>query len=162
NERAAISRIVIPALIESWKATAPEQYEQWQRAIVALGTGSSTAFETAERILGSLPVSLTLYQFADISPAASEELTRSFPALVELRGNVPLAVRARAIHHLGEVRRVAEATCLLEAISRDERGDVHSDSSMRVLGRLLNESNESLRDLYEVSTTDLNELIEVI
>ena len=162
NERAAISRIVIPALIEGWKTTAPEQYESWKRASAELGTGSSTAFETAERLLGSLPARLTLIQIADISPTASSELKRSFPALVEQRGNVPLEVRSRAIHHLGEVRRVAEATSLLQVMGQDEEPDVHSDSSMRALGKLLNESNKSLRDLYEVSTTDLNELITVI
>ncbi|CAN5700881.1 hypothetical protein BH18ACI4_BH18ACI4_02060 [soil metagenome] len=45
NERAAISRIVIPALIEGWRTKQPERYAAWLAAIQSLQTGSAAALD---------------------------------------------------------------------------------------------------------------------
>ena len=36
NERAAVSRILIPTLIEGWKTRAPQRYAEWRSALKAL------------------------------------------------------------------------------------------------------------------------------
>ncbi|HEY6119769.1 MAG TPA: galactokinase family protein, partial [Pyrinomonadaceae bacterium] len=159
NERAAVSRVVIPALIEAWKTSEPARYEVWQQTIASLDAGSLTAIEIAEGLLETLPATISLDQLENVSPGAVAELRSSFPALVEQRCNVPLQVRSRAFHHLGEIRRVAQAIAILDS-SKDIGSDI--DSSMHSLGKLLDESHSSLRDLYGVSTTDLEELIEII
>ena len=157
NERAAVSRVVIPALIETWKTSDPARYEMWQQTMASLDAGSWTAIEIAGGLLETLPATISLDQLENVSPAAVAELRSSFPALVEQRCNVPLQVRSRAFHHLGEIRRVARAIAIL-----DSSKDTDIDSSMHSLGKLLNDSHASLRDLYGVSTTDLEELIEII
>jgi len=162
NERAAVSRVVIPALVEAWRVNEPERYRTWQQTITSLEAGSSTAIDVAEGLIGTLPAALTLDQVEEISPAAVSELRRSFPALVGQRSIVPLQVRARALHHLGEIRRVDRATAILEAMSQVGVRQDEADSSMRALGKLLDESHASLRDLYGVSTPDLEALIEII
>jgi galactokinase/CTP:molybdopterin cytidylyltransferase MocA len=164
NERAAVSRVIIPALISEWKVSEPARFRTWQQTIEAVEKGSSTAIDIAESLLETLPEMLTLDQIQAISSAASSELQRSFPALVEQRKNVPLPVRARALHHIGEIRRVIEATSILESINRDEFHDVENetDSSMNALGKTLNASHASLRDLYGVSTPDIEEMIGII
>jgi galactokinase/CTP:molybdopterin cytidylyltransferase MocA len=164
NERAAISRVIIPALISAWNVSEPDRFRTWQQSVEALETGSSTAIDIAESLLETLPDTLTLDQIQDISSAAASELQRSFPALVDQRNNVPLQVRARALHHIREIRRVVQATAILESINQDELHNVDDkiDSSMHTLGKILNESHASLRDLYGVSTPDIEEIIEII
>jgi galactokinase len=96
---------------------------------------------------------------------AFEACARSFPILVAERAERPLQVRARALHHIGEVRRVKTASQILDHLSRPESNphvEQEMDASMHLLGALFAESHASLRDLYEVSTPDVERLIEVI
>src|SRR6185436_2860674 len=98
---------------------------------------------------------LTLTEIEREYPEAFAACARSFPLLVAERSEHQLQVRSRAFHHLGEVRRVKVAAQVLQNFSRPHSGGeaVHDvDAAMRLLGNLLNESHESLRDLYEVST----------
>src|SRR5689334_4516051 len=129
NERAAVSRLLIPAILKS------------------LGDGS------AER----LPETIPLDSIRDDYTETFLQLERSFPALVQEQSRWPLKIRARGRHHLGEVQRVALATEILDSLRSDD-----SFSAMQKIGKLLDESHASLRDLYEVSVPEVEELITII
>jgi galactokinase/CTP:molybdopterin cytidylyltransferase MocA len=162
NERAAISRIVLPALIAGWKTKNPENYELWQAAVRSIdGSGS---LDEVERLLSQLPDSLTLSEIGAEYGNTLAECARSFPALVAERAERPLKIRARALHHLGEIRRVRTATKILEGVVQGETdaNEQESDRAMKLLGSLLNQSHQSLRDLYQVSTPDVERLTEII
>jgi CTP:molybdopterin cytidylyltransferase MocA len=89
------------------------------------------------------------------------ELEQSFPALLAEESRWPLKLRNRARHHLGEVRRVALATQTLESLQNVN--DSHSTfAAMQSIGKLLDESHASLRDLYEVSIPEVDKLVEII
>ncbi len=125
NTRAAVSRIVIPAL---WGGTTDE-----------------------------LPATITLNEFAHDHATAFAECTRLFPQLVQARRqDGALPARAYAEHHAGEVRRVAQALEWLRNAS------TVSDDTMRRLGGLLNETHASLRDLYGISTPEVEALRELV
>ena len=165
NERAAVSRIVLPALIEAWKTRQPERYTKWLSAIRSLEIGATSALDEIETFLRDLPRTLTLTQIGRDYPAAFAACARSFPILVAERAERPLEVRARALHHIGEIRRVKKAEQVLDNLSRPNDGrDVEQelDGAMRLVGTLLDQSHASLRDLYEVSTPDVERLIEII
>jgi N-acetylgalactosamine kinase len=165
NERAAISRILIPAVIEGWRTKHPERHAAWLAAVQLLQTGSAAALDEIETVLQELPRALPLTEVQRDYPEAFSACARAFPALVAERGESPLQLRSRALHHAGEVRRVATAAQVLENPcppqgSADLRE--HIDAAMRELGDLLNQSHESLRDLYGVSTPEVERLVEII
>lgn len=165
NERAAVSRLFIPAVIDNWKALQPERHHAWLQAIESFRAGSVAALDELEALLKELPQTLALTEIERDYPETFAECARSFPALVKERATRPLKVRARALHHLGEVRRVATAALLLDGIPQQQNGtnvQEQTDFTMRSLGRLLDESHESLRDLYEVSTPEVERLVEII
>ena len=167
NERAAISRIVLPALIEGWKTKQPELYTEWLSAIHSLEIAATGALDEIETLLQELPRMLTLTEIGRDYPEAFAACARSFPILIAERAERPLQVRARALHHIGEVRRVKTATQVLENLSRPQSSrDVDQgqelEAALRLLGTLLDQSHASLRDLYEVSTPDVERLIEII
>ena len=56
NERAAVSRIVIPALIEGWKTKQPERYAKWLSAIQSLQIAAIGALDEIETLLQELPL----------------------------------------------------------------------------------------------------------
>jgi CTP:molybdopterin cytidylyltransferase MocA len=60
---------------------------------------------------------------------------------------------------LGEVKRVALATSTLDSI---QKGSDDTFAAMRTIGNLVSESHASLRDLYEVSTSEVEDLIKII
>jgi len=164
NERAAISRIVIPALIDGWKTKCPALYERWQLALESFD--SLDALEEVGELIDQLPESLSLVEIQKDYPEAFASCAQSFPALVAERAERPLQVRLRAIHHLGEIRRVKTATKVLTDETQDFRKPSsekqNTADSMRALGTLLNQSHASLRDYYEVSTAEVERLIEII
>ena len=167
NERAAVSRIVLPALIEGWKTKQPERYTKWVSGNRSLEIGTTGALDEIETLLQELPRTLTLTEIELDYPEAFAACARSFPILVAERAERPLQVRARALHHIGEVRRVTRVTQVLDNLSRPQSGrdvdqEQESDEAMRLLGTLLDQSHASLRDLYEVSTPDVERLIEII
>jgi galactokinase/CTP:molybdopterin cytidylyltransferase MocA len=127
NERAAVSRLLIPAILRS--------------------TG------TVEQ----LPETISLDAIRRDYPEMLSQLERSFPALIQERSRWPLKIRVRGLHHLGEVQRVALATETLDSLNRD-----NAFVAMQKIGNLLDQSHASLRDLYEVSVPEVEELIAII
>jgi len=157
NERAAVSRLLIPAIIEGWEKTDPRRHAAWGRAVEALLSGTEGAADEAESLLRELPETITLAEVERDYARTYGECVEAFPALVEGRRGRSLRVRAYALHHLGEVRRVSEAERLLNALSET---DVHRAVSR--LGELLNETHASLRDLYGVSTPEVERLVGIV
>ena len=113
NERAAVSRIMLPALIEDWKTKQPALYTQWLSALRSLEIGAASAVEKIETLLQALPLALTLTEIGQEYPEAFADCARSFPILVSERARLPLQVRTRALHHIREVGRVKTAVQLL-------------------------------------------------
>jgi galactokinase len=79
---------------------------------------------------------------------------------VRERGHEPLKLYDRARHHLAETARVNEAVRLLHVAEQQSENRV--DDAMRELGALLDATHVSLRDLYEVSTPEVEALREII
>ena len=161
NERAAVSRLLIPAIIDGWALTAPERHADWARAVAALTSGADGAAEGVESLLQKLPEAVTLEEFERDYAAAYAECVKAFPALAEGRRERPLRVRSYALHHLGEIRRVLAAEHLLNPSGGAPAARADAEA-VALLGRLLNESHESLRDLYGVSTPEVESLIRLI
>jgi len=164
NERAAVARVLIPAVVEGWRLARPQRHAAWVRAVESLASGSAAALVEIEFLLNELPETLTLAQAERAYPDAYRRCELAFPVLVGERRDHPLRVRTCALHHLGEVRRVSVAESLLNELLRDEAGrpDHGPQLPVRALGQLLNESHESLRDLYVVSTVDVESLVEIL
>ncbi|MFL6208641.1 MAG: NTP transferase domain-containing protein [Pyrinomonadaceae bacterium] len=165
NERAGVSRVLIPAVIEGWKTRRQELHAAWLEAVGVLQMGSVAALDEVEKLMRELPPTLTVAEIERDYPEAFSELSRAFPALIRDCGERPMQVRARALHHIGEVRRVGAATRVLDATARPSSGikaEEQIDSAMRALGELLRESHSSLRDLYGVSTPEVERLLKII
>lgn len=158
NERAAVARLLIPAVIEGWRAHQPRQFSQWVDMREDWRAGSPRALGGLQVLLSELPAALTLPEVAQLYPQAFAECQRIFPTLVQEIREQPLKLRDRARHHLGEIRRVAAAVEML----RRAASDAEPDAAMRALGGLINESHASLRDRYEVSTPQVETLVEII
>jgi galactokinase len=134
NERAAVSRLIIPALLEKAHHMQSESIDP----------------------VDQLPAEITLAEFKRIAPESYFDCERAFPALVRERHSTPFKIRDRARHHLGETTRVAAAV-------RAARGAAASGEHLaKTLGRLINESHASLRDLYEVSTPEVERLLKIV
>jgi galactokinase/CTP:molybdopterin cytidylyltransferase MocA len=158
NERAACSRVLIPAVIAGWEKQYPDRYLQWHEALSSFSNNRNpVALNNIANLVGRLPQTLSLETLQDDYPDAFAECKRSFPALIEDRARWPIALRNRAMHHAGEVNRVAVATALLEPGRIDDNYSVCES-----IGKLLNESHESLRDLYGVSTPEVEQLVGMI
>jgi N-acetylgalactosamine kinase len=155
NERAAVSRLLIPAIIESWQTQEPNLYATWCDAVDFWKAGVRP-LDLVQSLLGHLlPTALSLTEVSKLYPAAFEQCQRAFPALVQERADRPLKLRDRALHHVTEIARVEQAVKLL-------RGADKPEARMRQLGQMLNASHASLRDLYEVSTPQVNQLWDVL
>ena len=157
NERAAVSRLLIPAIIDNWKSTLPVRQSAWRDALKLLVSGSS--FDAAESLLSSLPLTISIETLRRDYSETFSVLERSFPALLNAESRWPLKIQNRALHHLGEVRRVVLATRTLDSI---QKSSDYTFEAMRTIGNLVSESHASLRDLYEVSTSEVEELIKII
>ena len=162
NERAAVSRLLIPAIIEASGLSHPQLHASWGLAIEGMLSGAAGAADQIELLLDELPETITLDRVEVDYPEAYRDCAESFPALVTERHGRPLRVRACALHHLGEIRRVSAAERLLD--SRDAGRSVRQDFSQgaSLLGKILNESHASLRDLYAVSTPEVEALTNTI
>jgi galactokinase len=125
NERVAVSRLMIPALLRDTKA-------------------------------GDIPEAMTLDEFERRYPQAFRECEREFPDLVRERRARPLKLFDRSKHHAQESIRVKLMARLFfsDHLKDDER--------MREIGGALNQSHASLRDYYEVSTPEVESLVEVV
>jgi galactokinase len=123
NERVAVSRIMIPALL---------------------------------RDDGELPETMTLDEFALRCPQAFRECEREFSSLVRERCSRPLKLSARSKHHAQESIRVKSMVRLFSS------AHLNDDDRMREVGETLNQSHASLRDYYDVSTPEVESLVEII
>ncbi|HEX6731935.1 MAG TPA: sugar phosphate nucleotidyltransferase, partial [Pyrinomonadaceae bacterium] len=160
NERAAVSRLLIPAIIKDWCTTHPDRFRRWGDALKSLLSGSLDGLDYAEKLLLNVPETITADEIYEHYPETLCDLERSFPALLSEATRWPLKLRNRALHHVGEVRRVALAVRILDSLS--EPAEVDEMSGMRGIGNLLNESHQSLRDLYEVSTDEVEQLVQIV
>ena len=161
NERAAVSRLLIPAIIDHWNVSAPARHNAWRDTKKLLASGSVEAFQTAHDLFTSLPETISTETLRSDYPDTLLELERAFPALINDTPRWPLKIRTRGLHHLGEAKRVTLATNTLDSIQ------IHNDSgytlsAMKMLGKLLDESHASLRDLYNVSVPEVDELIRIV
>jgi len=161
NERAAVSRLLIPAIIDSWESVAAARHSAWVETRRMLAGGSLEAFEAAHDLFTSLPATISIETVRNNYPDTFGELERSFPALLDDKQRWPLKIRVRGLHHLGEAKRVALATTKLDSLQHD-KDPGYTFSAMQTLGKLLNESHASLRDLYEVSVPEVEELIKIV
>ena len=161
NERAAVSRLLIPAIIDSWESVAAARHSAWVETRRMLAGGSLEAFEAAHDLFTSLPATISIENVRNNYPDTFGELERSFPALLDDKQRWPLKIRVRGLHHLGEAKRVALATAELDSLQHD-KDPGYTFSAMQTLGKLLNESHASLRDLYEVSVPEVEELIKIV
>jgi N-acetylgalactosamine kinase len=163
NERAAVSRLLLPAIIDGWGVTHPGRHAEWQSAVESLAAGESGAPDVVGRLLGELPETITLAEFEAAYGGPYRECAEAFPALVAERPERPLRVRAYALHHLGEVLRVNEAGRLLAGLrGTGDAAPLDEEQASSLLGTLLKESHESLRDLYGVSTPEVESLLATI
>ena len=160
NERAAVSRLLIPAIIEHWKISDPPRHNAWVETRSRLAGGSAETFRTAQDLFASLPETISMETVRSDYPDTLLELERAFPALVNDTQRWPLKIRSRALHHLGEAERVTLATNTLDAIYHDSSSATLP--AMQTLGKLLEESHTSLRDRYNVSVPEVEELIAVV
>lgn len=161
NERAAVSRLLIPALVDRWRITHPNRHRVWRDAINSFAAGSLSALDTTEELLTNLPETIAVDQLKVDTPNTFTELERQFPALIYEQKRWPLRLRDRALHHIGEIRRVSFAADTLDSLPSNDN-ESNEMSAMRSIGHLLNESHESLRDLYDVSTSEVERLINII
>jgi galactokinase/CTP:molybdopterin cytidylyltransferase MocA len=164
NERAAISRIIIPAIIGNWSINRPKLHDAWQTALEEFRASSASALENLGETLHELPEEITLRELEHDDPVAFSQCSLRFPSLVREKREHRMKVRDRARHHLGEVARVATAVTLLRDISlAAEDGQLEIvDAGMRTIGELLDESHESLCSLYGVCTPEVQQLVAVI
>jgi galactokinase len=143
NERAAVARLLIPAVLH-------------QNRISADASGD---------FLSAIPEALSLAQTEKFYPAAFAKCQQSFPALIAGRASQPLKLRDRARHHLSEAQRVTDAVKLLRETfsARQTSGNIEKTATaMLQSGHLINASHESLRDHYEVSTAEVEQLRDLI
>jgi galactokinase len=164
NERAAVSRILIPAIIEKWKYSDPSRARAWQDALFLLPTDFAAAVATLERLVNELPLAMTVVELSESYPDALAQCRRAFPALLRDSFRGSLKIRARAFHHLGEISRVAEAVRLFHKMSEIGATDPSNeiDEAMQSVGVLLGQSHLSLRDFYEVCTDEVDRLMDII
>jgi galactokinase len=155
NERVAVARLLIPAIIERWKGTDPNLYSTWCDVVDfwKVGVRPMTGIQTI--LEHFLPETISLADIQAQYPTAFQQCVKEFPFLVQERLTVPLKLRDRALHHVGEIRRVTSAVQLL-------RQAENPDVTMRALGDLLDATHISLRDLYDVCTPDVNDLWDVL
>lgn len=161
NERAAVSRLLIPALIDGWRETDPQRYRTWADALDSFRHGSLAALDTLEDLLMTLPQTISIASLQSENPEVFLQFEQSFPALLNETTRWPLPIRLRSLHHLGEVRRVALAQQTLESIQEESTPETRSDA-MTTIGRLCDESHASLRDLYSVSTNEVEQIIDIV
>ncbi|MDP2950835.1 MAG: galactokinase family protein, partial [bacterium] len=133
NERSAVSRIIIPALLQERKIKFP--------------------LKSNLEILNLLPETITLGEFKKRFFKDFQEIKKTYPVLLKDRGkDFVFPVKKYATHHLNEIKRVGLVVKLLKG---------GTPEAMQKLGKLLNETHLSLRDLYSVSTSDLEKVFKI-
>ena len=65
NERAAVSRLLIPAIIDSWKLSAPARHSAWTETKGCWPPVHSKRFEAAQDLFTSLPETISIETVRD-------------------------------------------------------------------------------------------------
>ena len=163
NDRALVSRIVLPAIVSGWESTNPRLSQLFTDGVNQFSTGDYAGLELIEAALRELPESISVGHLDEAYPAAFELARQAFQTLAESPRSQELRIRNRALHHVGEVKRVARATeALMSLQGREVAGPGVCGEAAAALGALLKESHSSLRDLYEVSSSEVEELVAII
>lgn len=102
------------------------------------------------------PDTMTLDEFKRRYPHAFRECEREFPNLVKERRGRPLKLADRSKHHTQESIRVKFMAWLFFA------DHLKDDERLREIGNTLNQSHASLRDYYDVSTPEVELLVQII
>src|SRR5262249_31674846 len=121
NDRAFVSRVLIPAVLKVWEVTQPARGADLARGLGQFQCGDLSGIKLMGDALGKLPESIGPGELREDYPAAFEECNRAFPALIAGERAEAFAVRKRALHHIGEVRRVASAADILR-LARGREG----------------------------------------
>src|SRR5262249_15597115 len=114
NDRAMASRILIPAILKDWRAKRAAPRSAFSAGVRQLKSGDVSGIELIENALRELPDSIGPGRLRDEYPAAFEDCSQAFPALITEVREEGFAVRKRALHHIGEVKRVARAANILK------------------------------------------------
>jgi galactokinase/CTP:molybdopterin cytidylyltransferase MocA len=164
NERAAVSRLLIPAFLQDLLQSEAILRRSWPEWLRDVQEAKTEPVVQIRQILQSLPESITLADVEQSHPKTYVACEEAFPALVADRRHSPLKVRDLALHHLGEILRVNTAVQVLQQLGTGSNsGDPRAVSDgMRTLGMLLDQSHQSLRDLYRISTPLVEELLQII
>ena len=165
NERSIVSRLIIPTLLENIFAESPQLHESRKGVLAAIETGDIEAIEKSSekmnRIIDLLPETMTLKEVEKHFPKLYEEAKGLYPALFEIRGDEgKLKIRDRARHHLGEIKRTLKAAGFLKSAT-EAKDKISESKQMRKIGQLMYETHDSLRDLYEISTDDINKVVDI-
>ncbi|MBM3242037.1 hypothetical protein FJZ31_37675 [Candidatus Poribacteria bacterium] len=165
NERSIVSRLLIPILLENILAENSQLHEPWNRMLAAIETGDVELIENnnelINQIIDLLPETMTLNEVKTRFPKLYGEAKGLYPVLFEARGEESkLKIRDRATHHLGEITRVLKAAEMLKAAAEAKDKTLESEL-MRQVGQLMYETHDSLRDLYEISTDDMNKVVDI-
>ena len=168
NERSAASLYVIKESIEKTLENKPRLKEKWRRIRKAAEEEDARALERLtpdmEKILALLPEYLTLKQIRELIPAdIYEEMVTRYGSLFRLPMQKRITVKRWARHHFEEVKgSLATVKLLKEAHEAERRGDLSALSEkMKKVGEKITESGKRLRDLYGLSTPDLDRVMEV-
>ena len=165
NERSIVSRLIIPTLLENIFAESSQLHESWKSVLAAIEAGDIEAIEKSSekinRIIDLLPETMTLKEVEKHFPKLCEEAKGFYPVLFEVRGDEgKLKIRDRARHHLGEITRTLKAAELLKSAA-EAQDKISESKQMRKIGQLMYETHDSLRDLYEISTDDINKVVDI-
>lgn len=138
NERTFSARTLIPRLLEEHFRQEPARQRAWQQALDRWHQGDDRALAgLSETLAAGLP---PCWSGGGETPEAGQ------PAAP------PVPVAAYTAHHLGEVGRVQAARRLLQALAAHA---LPEEDVRQALGRLMDQSHDSLRDQYGVSTPDV-------
>ena len=164
NERAAVSRLIIPALLEDLLRSRNSLASSWPSLLKALEDNKPECLPHIHQILELLPETVILAGMEETHPETYRICLEAFPALIGHRSHSPLKVRDLALHHLGEISRVNSAVRLLHQLDSATRegGTEAASELLQALGSLLDQSHNSLRDLYRISTPVVEGLLEII
>jgi len=97
----------------------------------------------------------TRQQISELIGTSIDELEKRYMAKFPVRAD-SFKLRQRALHVFGEAVRVLKFMDLLQSPTPSD--DKESEELLKSLGNLLNDTQESCRDIYECSCPELDEL----
>ncbi|MCK4325397.1 hypothetical protein KAW55_01425, partial [bacterium] len=168
NERSAASLYIIKECIDKALKNRPQLRRKWEKIKRAAKEKDLRGLERyspdMERILALLPDYVTLAQARRLVLArVYNEMASRYGTLFSSSPQKRIKVKKLARHHFEEIRRVLRTVKLLkEAYGDKQRGDSKAVARrMKEVGKNITESGRSLRDNYELSTPDLDRVIEI-